>query len=57
MSNERTRLIAGATAPLAALLVGGLIAVAAQERIDQATCWKIRQEATTNSTSSRPFRS
>ena len=49
MSNERTRLITGATAALAALLVGGLISVSADERIDHAAYWKIRQEATTNS--------
>jgi len=34
---------------IAALVVGGVVAVAAQERIDQDVFWKIRQEGTNNS--------
>ena len=34
---------------IAALVIGGAVAVAAQERIDQDVFWKIRQEGTNNS--------
>ena len=34
---------------IAALVVGGAVAVAAQERIDQDVFWKIRREGTNNS--------